>query len=108
MDKNEEIALERYNSAEQYSTSCFIDDDTIIAGYGKLDYDFEFPLPVEKIKEIYGTNSWNTYFEMNNILKYAMYSKDTSEYLGDYPFLLSFEELEEIRKNNPDINFIKK
>lgn len=107
MTQEEQIALERYNSGEQHNVSTFIDEDTIIDGYGKLDYDFEFPLPVDKIKEIYGTNSWSTYFEINNIHKYKMYSKDTNEYLGEYPLFLDNIKLEEVRKINPTINFVK-
>lgn len=59
----EEEALYRYNNGEILNVSTFIDEDTIIAGYGNLDYDFEFPLPASKIREIYGTNSWNKYFK---------------------------------------------
>jgi hypothetical protein len=30
---------------QSFSVSSHIDEDTFVAGYGKLDYDFEFPLP---------------------------------------------------------------
>lgn len=63
IEDKEEEALFRYNNGEQLNVSTFIDDDTIIAGYGGLEYEFEFPLPVYKIKEIYGTTSWKQYLE---------------------------------------------
>jgi hypothetical protein len=59
MDEAEKIAQERYDNGEKPSISTFIDEDTIIMGYGKLDYDFEFPLPMETIKKIHGTISWS-------------------------------------------------
>lgn len=49
---------------EQFSVSEFIDEDTIIAGYGKMDYDFELPLPKTYIIQIFGTTSWKKYFDM--------------------------------------------
>lgn len=39
-----------------------IDEDTIIAGYGKLyEYDFEYPLPRWIIIKMFGTTSWDEY-----------------------------------------------
>lgn len=58
MSEEEKIAQERYDKGEKPYISTFIDEDTIIMGYGKLDYDFEFPLPVETVKKIHGTTSW--------------------------------------------------
>lgn len=64
MSKNEEIALFRFISGEQYcfSTS-HVDYDTITAGYGKCnEYGmFEYPLPDYKIKELFGTNLWSEF-----------------------------------------------
>lgn len=59
LSPEEQEAMRRYNLGQHYSCSTFIDEDTIVAGYGKLDYDFEFPLPTKLIKEIYGTTSWS-------------------------------------------------
>lgn len=58
---NEEIAIERYNKGEKFLVSTFIDEDTIIAGYGDLNIDFEFSLPPQIIYKIYGTTSWTEY-----------------------------------------------
>lgn len=63
MTQNEKIAVDRYNSGEIPNVSTFIDEDTIILGYGKLDYDFEFPLPNSIIIKDYGTTSWTEYFD---------------------------------------------
>lgn len=63
LNKGEAEALLRYNKGEQFFTSTSIDEDTILAGYGKLDYDFEFPLPYFLIKMIYGTLSWGEYLK---------------------------------------------
>ena len=65
--KEELIAINKFQNGEQYSVSEFIDEDTIIAGYGELNIDFEFPLPVVYIKQIYGTTSWNEYKKLNKI-----------------------------------------
>lgn len=62
MTKEEKIAIDRYNSGEKHSIACFIDEDTIIAGYGGIEhYDFVYPLPTDYIVKIYGTTSWNEY-----------------------------------------------
>lgn len=60
---NEEIAIAKYNKGIPPSVSTFIDEDTIVLGYGKLDYDFEFPLPNSIIIKEYGTTSWAEYFK---------------------------------------------
>lgn len=62
--KAEQEAIRRFQNGEKWSCSSFIDEDTIVAGYGQLDhksnpYDFEFPLPTVYIKAIYGSTSWN-------------------------------------------------
>lgn len=51
-------AIRRFGLGEPFSVSEFIDEDTIIAGYGSLRVDFEFPLPVTYIKHLFGTTSW--------------------------------------------------
>ncbi len=61
--KEEQEAVRRFQLGEPYMVSEFIDEDTIIAGYGKLDYDFEFPLPRVYIKQIYKTTSWSQRFK---------------------------------------------
>jgi hypothetical protein len=43
------------------SVSTFIDEDSIISGYGELDYDFKYPLPRWWIERKYGTTSWGIY-----------------------------------------------
>lgn len=63
MTPQEKIALEKYNKGEKFSVSTFIDEDTIILGYGKLDYDFEFPLPAYITVKEYGTQSWGQWFK---------------------------------------------
>lgn len=60
-DDNEIVAVQRFLNGEKFSVSTSIDEDTILAGYGELNYDFEFPLPSVVIKQVYGTTSWNTY-----------------------------------------------
>lgn len=64
---NQKIAIIRHNSGEPHNCSTSIDEDTIIAGYGELSYDFEFPFSNEMIHTIYGTNSWNEYNKMKKI-----------------------------------------
>lgn len=63
--KQEIEAIKRFKKGKKFSVSVFIDEDTIIAGYGHLDYDFEFPLPASYIKEIYKTTSWSEYHLIN-------------------------------------------
>lgn len=62
--EKETEALLRHNKGEQYSVSTSIDGETILAGYGILDYDFEFPLPNFVIKMEFGTLSWNEYLKI--------------------------------------------
>lgn len=67
----EQEAIRRFQNGEKYSTSTFIDEDTIVAGYGQLDdksnpYDFKFPLPSVYIKHIFGTTSWETFRKKEN------------------------------------------
>ena len=45
------------------SISTFIDEDTIIMGYGQLRYEFYYPLPNWIVKLKYGTISWNVYLK---------------------------------------------
>lgn len=67
MTPQEKIALEKYENGERYSVSTFIDEDTIILGYGRLDYDFEFPLPSYITVKVFGTQSWEEYFRLKEI-----------------------------------------
>lgn len=60
---NEKIAINKFENGKKYSCSTFIDEDTIIAGYGNLDIDFEYPLPPDYIKKIFGTTSWTEYLK---------------------------------------------
>lgn len=69
---NEEIAINIYNNGQTYSVSTFIDEDTIVAGCGKLDYDFEFPLPNEIIIKEYGTTSWWEYFNRRGLYQWLI------------------------------------
>jgi len=57
------IAIFLYHSGLRHSCSTAIDEDTIIAGYGSLDIDFYYPLPVSYVKKIYGTTSWSEYLK---------------------------------------------
>lgn len=59
--KEELIAIKKFQNGDSPSVSEFIDEDTIIAGYGQLGIDFEYPLPRVYIKQIYGTTSWSEY-----------------------------------------------
>jgi hypothetical protein len=59
----EQEAIKRFQNGEQWNVSTFIDEDSIIAGYGNLNMDFQFPLPVVYIKAIYGTTSWSKHHE---------------------------------------------
>lgn len=105
METNEQIALEKYNKGEQYNVSTFIDEDTIIAGYGKLDYDFEFPLPTSVVKEIYGTTSWKQYFVNLGVHQYLIINMSTGEEaISPY---LNEDELIEMRLRNQGFTFKK-
>ena len=77
--KKEDQALEWYKKGKTPSVSTFIDEDTIIMGYGKLDYDFEYPLPPKIITEIYETTSWAQYFENKGLFKWKSTNKETGE-----------------------------
>jgi len=57
---DEFIAVFLYELGIKHSCSTFIDEDTIIAGYGDLNFDFTYPLPKEYIIKIYGTTSWHS------------------------------------------------
>ena len=79
MTPQEKIALEKYENGEEFSVSTFIDEDTIILGYGKLDYDFEFPLPANITVKEYGTQSWAEYFRLKGVNKYLATNTETKE-----------------------------
>lgn len=79
MAPQEQIALERYNNGEKYLVSTFIDEDTIILGYGKLDMDFEFPLPAYITVKEFGTQSWTEYFKLKGLNKYLVTNLETNE-----------------------------
>lgn len=76
---NEEIAIAKYNKGIPPSVSTFIDEDTIILGYGKLDIDFEFPLPAHITVKEYGTQSWAEYFRLKGLNKYLATNTETKE-----------------------------
>jgi len=67
VNESELKAVEKYNAGEKWSVSTFIDEDTIIAGYGELYHDFEFPLPNDIIRKEYGTTSWSEYNSKNKM-----------------------------------------
>ena len=104
MDKTkEDIALDRYNKGEQFSVSTFIDEDTIIMGYGNLDYDFEFPLPNYVVVKEFGTHSWSQYFKIKGVNKYVATNLKTNEQQITPYF--TREELIEHQKLNPNFSF---
>lgn len=103
MKNAEKIALEKYNNGEEFSSSTFIDEDTIILGYGKLDYDFEFPLPSYITVKEYGTQSWTEYFRNKGLNKYIMTNKDTKE-VSISPYFNNME-LEAHKLLNPNFTF---
>ena len=97
MEENKKIALERYFKGEQYNVSTFIDEDTIIMGYGELDYDFEYPLPKGIIINEYGTTSWREWFDMKGYHQYLTINNKTKEkaitpYLNDNEYKILFQE----------------
>lgn len=105
MTVNEQIALERYNNGEKPSVSTFIDEDTIIAGYGELNIDFEFPLSREIIEKEYGTTSWRQYFINKGLHRYLTVDKENKmESITPY---LTEQEFEEHKKLNPNFKFEK-
>ena len=68
----ESVAVQLFINNIHYSTSTSIDEDSILAGYGNLDYDFQFPLPTNIIKSIFGTTSWRVH--LNNTSDQAIQS----------------------------------
>lgn len=98
-----EKAIERYNNGEKYSISTSIDEDTILAGYGNLDYDFEFPLPPSIIEKEFGTTSWGTYFENKGMYRWISTHNETKQQsiLARY----TEAEIEEIKKLPGNENF---
>lgn len=108
MTPQEKTALKRYNKGETPYISTFIDEDTIISGYGKLDYDFEFPLPVDKVIEIHGTNSWEQYFKNKGLFHWKTINKDNKEqsFLG---IRMNIEDIEKLKliEGNENFEFIK-
>lgn len=104
LNEAEKIAVNRYESGEKHSTSCFIDDDTIIAGYGELDYDFEFQLPTIIIKDIYGTTSWSEYFKNKGLNRYKTISDKGVVSITPY---LNKEEIENLKNDNPNYQIIE-
>ena len=101
MTSKELEALRRYEMGEQPNVSTSIDDDTILMGYGQLDYaDFEFPLPIEKIIEIHGTTSWSQKFKNMGLKRYISINEEEKEecILG----WLTEAQVTKIRKDNPD------
>ena len=102
---NTKIALERYNSGEPYFTSTFIDEDTILAGYGNLDYDFEFSLPREIIIKEFGTTSWREYFKLKGLFSCVSTCKSTGKQsLIQY---INEEEFKTLVKENPNFDITK-
>jgi len=55
--EGEKEAVRRYKSGEKHFISSF--GDIILVGYGNVDYGFDYPLPNDYIKNIYGTLSWD-------------------------------------------------
>jgi hypothetical protein len=104
MNEKEKIALKRYQNSEKPFVSTFIDEDTIIVGYGKLDYDFEYPLPSNIIKDIYGTTSWDEWFKLKGLHRYETINKEGVVTLTPY---ISHDQVEHIKNNNPDYQIIK-
>jgi len=53
------IAVILYFLKFKYSCSTFIDEESIVAGYGKLIYnDFKYPFPRWLKIKIWGTTKW--------------------------------------------------
>jgi hypothetical protein len=65
---NKIIALCLYLLGKKYSSSTFIDEDTITAGYGKLDHIglFKYNLPNWLIFRIYKCKTWSKWMELRN------------------------------------------
>lgn len=62
------IAILLYYLGIKPTISTFIDEDTITAGYGKLDHIgwFEYPLPRRLVKRIMRYNTWSERAEYYN------------------------------------------
>lgn len=60
---NEIESIDRYLKGEQWSCSTFIDEDTIVCGYGSLNLEFEFELPLwfRIEKNILGCRTWSEF-----------------------------------------------
>lgn len=57
------IAVVLYHWGVRLTVSTFIDEDTITAGYGQLYADgcFQYPLPPNYIRKIYGCTKWSNW-----------------------------------------------
>lgn len=98
-------AQERYEAGEQYSVSISIDEDSILAGYGNLlSYDFEFPLPDETIIKIFGTTSWDKYYELKGLHRWNCINKTTNE-VTPLGIRKTEEEMKLLREINPNFEF---
>lgn len=108
MTPEEQIALDRYNKGEKYTISTFIDEDTIILGYGELSYDFEFPLPAFIAVKEFGTQSWEQYFRNKGLFNWIIVNKTTGEesLLGIRKTEIEIEELKKL-EGNDNFEFIK-
>jgi hypothetical protein len=92
MTPQEVVAQQKYDQGEVPYISTFIDDDTIIMGYGKLDYDFEYPLPTTTIIKIHGTTSWSKKLTKMNI-EVIVFEQDNKQVIkkGNHFFTRVFE-----------------
>ena len=79
MKTKEQIAIEKFNKGEEPFVSTFIDEDSIIMGYGDLNYDFEYPLPDYIIISKYGTTSWSEFFNNKGVFQYEVINNQTLE-----------------------------
>jgi len=77
--QDEQKALKMLKKGKKPFISTFIDEDTIIMGFGKLDYDFEFPLPKDEIIKRFGTTSWAQRLYNEGYRKYKITNKITKE-----------------------------
>lgn len=104
----EKTALEIYATGKQPSSSTSIDEDTILMGYGRLDYDFEFPLPADKIKEIKGTNSWSEWFKLKGYKRWNVINNETKE-VNELGMWCTDAEINDIKnlEGNENFNFLE-
>jgi len=79
LTKEEQIALDMLNSGKEYSVSTFIDEESILAGYGNLNIDFEYPLPHYKILEIFGASTWEGHWTTKGFHQYKVTNLETGE-----------------------------